>query len=222
MANINMAIPQLLKWEGTTFVNDKDDHGGATRYGVTLATWQKLGYDKNNDGKIDAEDVKLLNQNDANYVVKKFWDRIQGDKINNQSIANLILQWHWGSGYAAFPRIQKILGTTTNKNKLTDTDILKINDSDPETMFNKIWTGRKQHFDDIVAHDATQKKWYNGWMNRLNSYKYEPEKKKIMNELNNEENPNKKRNIILISVASVLVLAAIITTIIIIVKKRKK
>jgi len=41
-------------------VNDPADLGGATNKGVTLSTWQKQGYDKNGDGKIDVEDLKLI------------------------------------------------------------------------------------------------------------------------------------------------------------------
>jgi len=30
----NVIIPWLFKWEGTTYENDPDDNGGATKYGV--------------------------------------------------------------------------------------------------------------------------------------------------------------------------------------------
>ena len=32
MANIQKYIPFLFKWEGTKFVDDPNDRGGATRY----------------------------------------------------------------------------------------------------------------------------------------------------------------------------------------------
>ncbi len=59
--------------------------------GITLATWKKVGYDKNGDGKITAEDVKSLSKSDYDRVFKRnYWDVCYGDKIMNQSVANLL------------------------------------------------------------------------------------------------------------------------------------
>ena len=42
------------------FVNDPDDPGGATKYGVTIGTLRRLGIDLNGDGRIDARDAAVL------------------------------------------------------------------------------------------------------------------------------------------------------------------
>ncbi len=42
------------------YVNDPDDPGGATKYGVTIHTLRRLGLDLDGDGKIDAEDVRRI------------------------------------------------------------------------------------------------------------------------------------------------------------------
>ena len=41
MANHKILEPFILRWEGG-FVNDKDDLGGATNMGVTLATYRSV------------------------------------------------------------------------------------------------------------------------------------------------------------------------------------
>lgn len=47
------------------FVDDPDDPGGATNHGVTLATIRRLGLDLDNDGRIDARDLRALTQDQA-------------------------------------------------------------------------------------------------------------------------------------------------------------
>ncbi|WP_282094332.1 holin-associated N-acetylmuramidase [Epibacterium ulvae] len=47
------------------YVNDPDDPGGATKYGVTIHTLRNLGMDLDRDGDIDVADVRLLTHDDA-------------------------------------------------------------------------------------------------------------------------------------------------------------
>ncbi|MBP0481859.1 peptidoglycan-binding protein [Sagittula sp. M10.9X] len=47
------------------YVNDPDDPGGATKYGVTIHTMRRLGLDLDGDGDVDAEDVKRISHAQA-------------------------------------------------------------------------------------------------------------------------------------------------------------
>lgn len=42
------------------YVNDPDDPGGATNFGVTIHTMRRLGLDLDGDGRVTAEDVRRL------------------------------------------------------------------------------------------------------------------------------------------------------------------
>lgn len=47
------------------FVNDPDDPGGATKYGVTIGTLRGLAMDKTGDGRVTIDDVRALTREDA-------------------------------------------------------------------------------------------------------------------------------------------------------------
>jgi lysozyme family protein len=47
------------------YVNDPDDLGGATNFGVTIHTMRRLGLDLTGDGRVTASDVKALTRKQA-------------------------------------------------------------------------------------------------------------------------------------------------------------
>lgn len=61
---VRQLAEQIVAREGG-YVNDPDDPGGATKYGVTIHTMRRLGLDLDRDGDVDAEDVKRLGYEQA-------------------------------------------------------------------------------------------------------------------------------------------------------------
>ncbi|MEC8572564.1 MAG: glycosyl hydrolase 108 family protein, partial [Pseudomonadota bacterium] len=56
MQDIKAIAEDIITREGG-YVDDPDDPGGATKYGVTLATLRRLGLDLTGDGQVDRRDV---------------------------------------------------------------------------------------------------------------------------------------------------------------------
>ncbi|WP_374421994.1 holin-associated N-acetylmuramidase [Paracoccus sp. (in: a-proteobacteria)] len=67
MKTVEQIATEIVAREGG-YVNDPDDPGGATNFGVTLATLQRLGIDKTGDGRVDIRDVRALTRADAERI----------------------------------------------------------------------------------------------------------------------------------------------------------
>ncbi len=67
MPSVEEIAAQIVAREGG-YVNDPDDPGGATNYGVTVGTMKSLGLDLNRDGHVDATDVRMLTRAQAQQI----------------------------------------------------------------------------------------------------------------------------------------------------------
>ena len=64
MKTVRQIAKEIVNREGG-FINDLDDPGGATNFGVTIHTMRRLGLDLDGDGDVDVQDVKKLSRNQA-------------------------------------------------------------------------------------------------------------------------------------------------------------
>ncbi|UFM64881.1 holin-associated N-acetylmuramidase [Paracoccus sp. MA] len=74
MKTVEQIAAEIVAREGG-YVNDPDDPGGATNFGVTLATLQRLGIDRTGDGRVDIRDVKALTRADAERIFVEHYFR---------------------------------------------------------------------------------------------------------------------------------------------------
>ncbi|WP_171228693.1 holin-associated N-acetylmuramidase [Ruegeria sp. HKCCA4008] len=64
MQTVRQIASEIVRREGG-YVNDPDDPGGATKFGVTIHTMRRLGLDLTGDGLVDVADVRALTQREA-------------------------------------------------------------------------------------------------------------------------------------------------------------
>lgn len=165
MANSKHLIPIIRKWEGEYAGNI--DGKICTMRGITLETYQAhFGKHKT------CQDLKNISEEEWHHIFKKsFWDKWQADKIENQAIANLLVDWCWASGKYGITIPQQVLGVKVD-GVVGDKTLAAINNHpNQEELFNQLWNRRKRYFESIAV--GNKAKFLRGWLNRHNDFKFE-------------------------------------------------
>lgn len=170
MAKVEIYTPFMLSWEGG-FVDHPHDKGGATNKGITISTYERYCRSKGY-ARPKVERLKNITDNEVFVILKSmYWDVVKGDDITSQSIANLIVDWHWTSGTWAIKYVQQVLGVDAD-GVVGPKTITAINKSETLTLFNSLWLRREVHFMSLAAKDSTQQSFLRGWLNRLGGIKF--------------------------------------------------
>lgn len=137
-----------------------------TKYGISAPAYEKYF------GKIPSKtDMQNLTSKDYSVVLRNYWNMWKADLIENQSIANLLVDWTYNSGVWGIKKPQEALGLKVDGKVGQDT-LMAVNASNREETFNKIWNARKRFIESICEQTPSQKKFIKGWMNRLSSFKF--------------------------------------------------
>ena len=171
MAKIEKLIPFILKWEGG-FVDDPADLGGATNKGVTIGTFEGFRKKKGRP-KPTVQDLKNISDADWKEIIKTlYWDRWKADDIKSQGVANILVDWVWASGVHGIKRPQRILGVSSD-GLVGSKTIAAVNAMDAEKLFKMIKEDRVKFVDEICKARPANERFRKGWLNRINSIKYE-------------------------------------------------
>lgn len=168
MADIEHFYPIISDIEGG-FSNDPDDDGKETYRGVTIATFRSVfGKDKT------VQDLRNMTEAQWRYIYRIYWDSCNADKINNQSIAELVVDWSINSGVDGRKGVQKIFNLVQD-GIFGPKTLGALNGSPAKCIFCKIMDARIQFYKDLVARKPSQKKFLNGWLNnRLPHFTFVP------------------------------------------------
>lgn len=165
MAKVEILAPYIKKWEGG-FANDPADRGGATNKGVTIATFEAYCKAKSLP-RPSVERLKRMTDAEWLDILKTmFWDKWQADKIKSQKLANILVDWVWGSGVYGIKIPQRILGVKQD-GIVGDETLKALNAQDPDKLFQAIYEARKKYLNDITISRPANKRFLRGWLNRL-------------------------------------------------------
>ncbi|PTV96438.1 putative peptidoglycan binding protein [Rhodobacter aestuarii] len=111
MKTVEQIAQEIVAREGG-YVNDPDDPGGATKWGVTLGTLQALGVDLNHDGVVSAADVKLLSRAQAVQIfIRHYYERPQ-IQLLPEAVQASVFDMQVNAGANAVRILQKLLNET--------------------------------------------------------------------------------------------------------------
>lgn len=161
----------FAKAKKTGYGNDPADSGGPTMCGVTIATYRayrkKLGY-----ASTTVDDLKAISFKEWRDILKSmFWDRWKADQIDNQAIANILVDFVWGSGVNGIKNPQRILGVKVD-GIVGPKTLAAVNSADPSKLFASLHKSRLDFVDGIIRRKPSQSKFIKGWKRRINCITY--------------------------------------------------
>lgn len=108
MPSVEAIAKAIVDREGG-FVNDPDDPGGATKFGVTIGTMRRLGIDLTGDGQVSVADVRRLTREKAvDIYVEHYFRRPKIDQLP-EPIQPSVFDMYVNAGGNAVKILQRLL-----------------------------------------------------------------------------------------------------------------
>lgn len=108
MQTVRQIAEDIVAREGG-YVDDPDDPGGATKFGVTLHTMRRLGIDLNGDGRVSAADVRALSRAQAVDIFVAHYFEKPGIQALPEVLHASVFDMYVNAGRNAVILLQKLL-----------------------------------------------------------------------------------------------------------------
>ena len=109
MRDVQSLAEEIVAREGG-FVNDPDDPGGATNFGVTIGTMRRLGLDLTGDGQVSEADVRALSREQAVAIFLEHYYRRAGIAALPEVLQPSVFDMYVNAGGNAVRILQRLLG----------------------------------------------------------------------------------------------------------------
>lgn len=108
MQAVSEIAQEIVSREGG-FVNDPDDPGGATKFGVTIHTMRRLGLDLTKDGTVDVADVRALSRADAVRIFVRHYFEHPRIQLLPEALHATVFDMYVNAGSNAVRILQRLL-----------------------------------------------------------------------------------------------------------------
>jgi len=172
MADFTQAFQLMIAHEGG-YGNDPDDPGGETYKGVARKIfskwdgWTKVDILKRQTGfPANLDKDPELQQNVSDFYRVTFWDKMNGDQIANQDIANSIFDFGVNAGSGTSSSLAQMVVGAKSDGVIGPDSISAINNFDPDHFLASFTVAKIARYVNIVKKRPTSRKYFYGWVIR--------------------------------------------------------
>lgn len=170
MASFTQAYNRVLRAEGG-YQNDPRDTGNYNSRGQLVGT--NLGISapvyESWIGRPPTEaDMRAITEATARAIYRaRFWDRIRGDSIRDQAVADILFDGVVNHGVGRGVRLaQKVLNLTQD-GVFGDSTLQAVNRANPRKFYNDYREERIRFYRQLAANSSNHAAFLQGWLNRM-------------------------------------------------------
>src|SRR5215467_5068343 len=155
MADFDPAVAKtLIREGGARFTDNPDDHGGATKYGISQRAYPNV-------------DIANLTEDQAKAIYKQdYWDKVSGDKVKSQAVAESIFDTAVNMGVMTATKLVQMTLDIGIDGKFGPDTLKAANAIDEKEFLAEFTLAKIARYAAICNKDRTQSKFLLGWINR--------------------------------------------------------
>ena len=163
MADFNPAFEKMIHDEGGYQLTDiPGDRGGMTYAGIARKpnpNWKGWQF-------IDLKDFGSATPLVREFYKLHFWDRVRGDDITNQAIAETIFNFAVNTGVGVASKLAQLIVGTTPDGAIGPKTVERLNICTAEKFLPAYALAKIQRYVNICMKDRSQSKFLLGWTRR--------------------------------------------------------
>jgi lysozyme family protein len=165
MADFNPAFEKMIVDEGGYVLHTvPGDTGGMTYAGIARnPNPQWPGWNLIDNGAIDNP---LLTGMVRNFYKVEYWDRIRGDDITSQVVAESVFNFGVNTGIKVATKLAQLIVGATPDGAVGNVTLQKFNAINPDAFKNAYALAKIARYADICKKNKTQSKFLLGWVQR--------------------------------------------------------
>lgn len=175
MAQFQTAYDIVRRHEGGFQIMPEDSGNYNSRKELVGTNWGiNAQVYENHLGRPPTEsDMREMPRYVALSIYKKlYWDRIKGDQIRNQQVANIFFDGHVNHGRWGIQMMQQALGVTRD-GVVGPQTLGAINAANPFQLFTRYKQIRREGYQDLVRRRPKDQRFLRGWLIRIDSFNYQ-------------------------------------------------